>query len=368
MADDSFFDTPTAASVKKHRIVSKYFGGWANIVLPAALKRERAIRYVDLFSGPGRYRDGTPSTPLLILQHAIDTPALHSTLHTEFNDENPQTVAALKSAVAALPGIERLKHRPVFCNRKIERDIIPQLAAATLPTLYFADPWGYAGISIDLIKAALTKWGSDILLFFNYNRINMNLGNELMTEPVNEFFTHQRAAALRGRVAWLRPAEREQEVLNAMRAAIKELGAKTELFTYRSDTGSRPTHHLLCVSRDKLGIALFKETSAKESSRIDDHIPSGDHNPSADQGQCLLFSPLDTLGEELVTTFAGQQLTFDQLYHEHHNGTRYIRKSYQQAVLRLEGGGTIKVETPPNTKRRPGTLPTNARISFPKVS
>ena len=65
MADASFFDAPTEASLKKHRIVSKYFGGWANIILPETLPKEGKIMYVDLFCGPGRYLDGTPSTPLL---------------------------------------------------------------------------------------------------------------------------------------------------------------------------------------------------------------------------------------------------------------------------------------------------------------
>jgi three-Cys-motif partner protein len=73
MADASFFDAPTEASLKKHRIVSKYFGGWANIILPETLRKEGKIMYVDLFCGPGRYLDGTPSTPLLILDHVVKT-------------------------------------------------------------------------------------------------------------------------------------------------------------------------------------------------------------------------------------------------------------------------------------------------------
>jgi three-Cys-motif partner protein len=78
MADESFFDEPTEASVKKHRIVSKYFGGWANIILPQTLTREGKIMYVDLFCGPGRYKDGTVSTPLLVLDHVINSSKLRS--------------------------------------------------------------------------------------------------------------------------------------------------------------------------------------------------------------------------------------------------------------------------------------------------
>src|SRR5260370_16584195 len=60
MADATFFDAPTAASLKKHRIVSKYFGGWANIVLPNALKREGKIIHLNLYSVPCHYPHRTP--------------------------------------------------------------------------------------------------------------------------------------------------------------------------------------------------------------------------------------------------------------------------------------------------------------------
>ena len=44
--------------------------------------------YVSLFCGPGMYTDGTRSTPLLILDHTIATPALRETVQLVFNDEN----------------------------------------------------------------------------------------------------------------------------------------------------------------------------------------------------------------------------------------------------------------------------------------
>lgn len=73
MADASFFDVPTEASLKKHRIVSKYYGGWGNIVLPKARAREGKLMYVSLFCGPGKYKDGTRSTPLLILASSAES-------------------------------------------------------------------------------------------------------------------------------------------------------------------------------------------------------------------------------------------------------------------------------------------------------
>ena len=64
----SFFSKQTEASRLKAEIVSKYFSAWANVI---ASKGRPRIGYLDLFSGPGRYDDGNPSTPLFILENAV---------------------------------------------------------------------------------------------------------------------------------------------------------------------------------------------------------------------------------------------------------------------------------------------------------
>lgn len=323
--------------------------------------------YVDLFCGPGRYRDGTPSTPLLILDHVVKTETLQDVTQLFFNDENPEFIETLEKEVAEFPGIEKLKHCPVFRTKTIGREIIPSIERVKVPTLFFADPWGYAGISIDLIEASIAHWGSDFLFFFNYNRINMNLGREAMNEPINEFFRAERAEELRRTVANLRPAEREEAILKSMQDAIKNLGAKVGKFTYRSKTGSRSSHHLLGVSRHKFGMALFKEISAKESTTFDGEVPSLEHDPSANPFQPGLFSGLDPLEEDLVATYAGKVLTPDEIYHEHHNGRPYIRNNYKQALLHLEETGAVSIDPPRANRPQPEKFPQDARVTFAKI-
>jgi three-Cys-motif partner protein len=74
MATDDFFDEPKEHSKVKATIVSKYFKAWAGVMIATLrrFERQEKIAYTDLFSGPGRYEDGTPSTPLEILQFAIE--------------------------------------------------------------------------------------------------------------------------------------------------------------------------------------------------------------------------------------------------------------------------------------------------------
>ena len=64
----------------KAKIVKDCF--WARArVISASLNKYghgEKIAYIDLFSGPGRYKDGTKSTPLLILEAASADPDISS--------------------------------------------------------------------------------------------------------------------------------------------------------------------------------------------------------------------------------------------------------------------------------------------------
>ena len=73
-ADDEFFDEMTEQSRVKVEIVKNYFLAWANVILHSVREVGGKLGYMDLFSGPGLYEDGTKSTPILILEEAINNP------------------------------------------------------------------------------------------------------------------------------------------------------------------------------------------------------------------------------------------------------------------------------------------------------
>ena len=75
-----FFDERSDQSEVKARIVQKYFYAWANVIMPTAKRSGNRIAYIDLYAGPGRYKDGSASTPLLVLQHAIEHPKMSQML------------------------------------------------------------------------------------------------------------------------------------------------------------------------------------------------------------------------------------------------------------------------------------------------
>ncbi len=112
MKNEQFFDEAREQSLVKATIVSKYFWAWAKVIIPTAKRAGSKIAYIDLFAGPGRYKDGTESTPLLILEKAIEDKDMRQMLVTIFNDVDANNTHSLETAINALPGIDSLKYKP----------------------------------------------------------------------------------------------------------------------------------------------------------------------------------------------------------------------------------------------------------------
>src|SRR5208282_1273236 len=106
---EDFFEESTEQSRIKAEIVRDYFWAWAKIILK---KQRGRIAYIDLFAGPGKYKDGTKSTPLLVLETAVADPDMRERLVTTFNDADRENVRSLRTEIAGLPGIETLKYQP----------------------------------------------------------------------------------------------------------------------------------------------------------------------------------------------------------------------------------------------------------------
>ena len=311
---NQFFDETTEQSTIKAKIVSDYFWAWAKVIIPMAKKSSRnRIAYIDLFAGPGRYEDGTKSTPLLVLEKAIQDPDMCEMLVTIFNDKNEDYSYSLQQAINAVPGIEKLKYRPTVRNYEVGNEIVAIFSQMRLvPILFFVDPWGYKGLTLQLINSVLKDWGCDAIIFFNYNRINMGLSNLAVEERMNALFTEKRAASLRYRLRTLSPSERELAIVEEIANALMELGAKYVLpFCFKNEYGTRTSHHLIFATKNFRGYDIMKDIMARQSSVADQGVPSFTYSP-ADSRFPLLFEltqPLDDLESMLLKDFAGRSLS-----------------------------------------------------------
>ena len=352
----SFFDEQQEQSQVKAEIVAKYFNAWTEVMLANGKKGlgiDR-IAYVDLFAGPGRYKDGAKSTPLLVLERAIERPTLAARLVTVFNDKAPENVNSLKAAIADMPGLERLKFPPVIdCSEVGEsaREMFNKIKMC--PTFSFIDPFGYKGLSRGIIQSVIKDWGCDSVFFFNYVAINRGINNDSVRDHMDALFGRSRIDRMRSFLVGKASDEREAWILEELAQALKELGARYILpFRFRRPDGSRTSHALIFVTKNIRGYEIMKDIMARASSTADQGVPSFEYSP-ADERCPLLFSlnrPLESLAADLLDRFRGRQLTMEEIYAEHNVGTRFIAANYKRVLTELEASGAIAAD-PPAEKR-----------------
>jgi len=366
---DGFFEESKEQSLVKSAIVSKYFWAWAKVIMSQVKRGGKKIAYIDLFAGPGRYTDGTKSTPLLVLEQAINDPDMCQMLVTLFNDKDEDSSSSLERAIQELPGVERLKYKPTVMNKEVGTEMVKLFEQMKLvPTLFFVDPWGYKGLSLQLVNAVVKDWACECIFFFNYNRINMGLNNEFVEEHMNALFGQERADALRSKLETLSAADRELMIVEELCKALNPTNDRFVLpFRFRDERGTRTSHHLIFVSKHFLGYHIMKGVMARESSKQEQGVATFEYSP-ADKKYRLLFEmsrPLDDLESMLLNDCAGESLTFKELYETHSVNKPYIDSNYKQALVKLEKAGKITAEKP-GKKRRSGTFADDVVITFPK--
>jgi len=282
--NNGFFQEQREQSQIKARIVAKYFSAWANVILNTQ-KRIRTMpqkmAYIDLFAGPGRYDDQSKSTPLLVLETIIANSDLSERMITLFNDRDKANIESLKKAITQLEGVEKLKYSPTFYNEEVGDEIVKLFRCEeNIPTFFFVDPWGYKGLSLELISSIIRNWGCDCVFFFNYNRVNMGVNNEAVKPHMTSLFGEERLSALQDECKRVKAGERETVVVQALCDALKNNGSKFVLpFRFRNEQGNRTSHHLIFISKHFRGYEIMKEIMHKESTDCIDGVASFEYNP-----------------------------------------------------------------------------------------
>jgi len=366
---DTFFVESAEHSKLKTTIATKYFFTWARIIMRT--ERSPRIGYVDLYAGPGRFVDGTKSTPLLILERTIRDPRMREKLVTYFNDGKPAHANSLEASINALPGLGTLTYAPKIDKHQVGPRTVAAFEKPHIPTFAFIDPYGYKGLSLGLVNAIIKDWACECLFFFNYNRINPGINNSSVTRHMEALFGVERLAALRGKVRDVTPAQRERLVMEALTEALQELGGKYVVyFRFKMEDIDRTSHYLVFVSKKFLGYKIMRDVMGEESSSSVQGVPSFEYDPHVQSiFEFAQDKPLDDLMDSLAVDLAGRVLTVESVPEVHTPKRPYLSKNYREALLRLEAADRLKMD-PPAKDRRPykegRSLPKKVRVMFPR--
>ena len=243
---ERIFEERQEQSEAKDRIVTKYFSAWACVIMPSAQRNGGKITYIDLYAGPGRYKDSAASTPLLVLQTAIDHPQMSHMLVSYFNDVENNNIKTLEQEIPKLPSIETLKYSPIIRCGEIDDEAEQYFSQTQLISAFsFVDSFGYKGLSLKIVKGVINDWGCDCVFFFNYNRINAGITNDNVSRHIDALFCKARANKLRRTLPGRPPQFREAAILEALAHEIKDLGGQYVLpFTFKNSSGTLTSNPL----------------------------------------------------------------------------------------------------------------------------
>jgi three-Cys-motif partner protein len=367
-----FFEDQKAQSRVKSTIIVKYFKAWGSIMARQVqdVKNPR-LAYIDLFCGPGKYEDGAVSTPLLILEHVIATPDLQDKVIAVFNDAEAARTAELDKNVRALPGIETLKHEPQIRTGEVDDALVAEFASIDMvPAFSFIDPFGYKGVTLELLEALMKGWGSDMVLFFPFDRINAALTNPKVTKHVDALFGEERANRLRELTSGMHPENREALIIEEFAEALRERGYSYIIpYVFEYEQRDRTSHYLIFVTKHPLGYGIMKNIMYKASEDKSQGIARFGYVRSESKNKTpllnLLNRPLDDLCEELLDLFASRTLTMEAIHREHQKAlgiNPFVEKNYKDALNLLDAAKKITTTKP---QRRKGTFADDIVVTFP---
>lgn len=358
-----FFKESREASIIKGRIVAKYFPSWARII---SNNTNQDIAYIDLFCGPGKYEDGTKSTPLLVLEEAITNDSIRGRLISIFTDKEDEYVENLNEEISKIHGIDKLRHKPFIKRIEVGEQIVEILKNSKLiPSFVFLDPCGYKGLSLELINSILKDWGCETLFFFNYNRINAGIHNDRVEDHIDKIFGRERAEKLRKYLSNIGSTyRREKAILMALIEALtEEYGKYVQHFCVKDKDKARTSHYLIFVTKNFTGFDIMREIMASQSSYFIEEVPSFEYNLRDERD--LFTYPIKELKEGLLNDFKGKTLKVKDIYKEHCVGKNYIRRNYKKALRELYDSNKIKAYSDKKKAPRQDTMGDEINIEFP---
>ena len=346
----------------KHDILRRYLGAW----FPILGSTHGRVLYVDGFSGPGRYRDGEPGSPLIALDVArtlnLEKPFAGELLFL-FTDERQDRVGHLES---------ELEHLDLPASFEVRAEVgrFDEIFAPVLdgleakgqrlaPAFVFIDPFGFSGVPFSLVARILQNPRCEVFITF-------------MVNAVQRFIEHP-VESIRDEIVGLFGTELVLEVVSGTGNRIEALRSfyqqrlELEAEFVRSfeirDTPGRVLYHLFFASNHRLGHAKMKdamwEVDRTGGLRFVD-------NTDVDQLVLLDEDPAEKLVKVLSAVFAGDKALGHGVRRYVMDKTAFVNKHATKALQLLEARGAIRVADTKKWggKRRKGSFPDDAVITF----
>ena len=359
MKEQNFFEKQTLSSKVKANIVSEYFPKYCSIIIKKHVPEK--IGYLDLFSGPGMYEDGNPSTPILIARNCMKDEDLKNRVWMVFNDKCYSEQLKENFNKEFPEGTFKYKphfgHSTVGESQEINDFIVKNTCKGRFneqPSVLFIDPWGYKGIETNVLSQFLSYWGNELFIFINSKRINPALENDKFEEPMRCLFPNSYDKVKVDIRNKRTVSERLQFIIDNLGKEYEALLKSRVYYTafkFQEEDIETTSHFILHLSKNKRGFDLVKQiyNDFANVGTIFDGVNTYTFdvkkitNPVEE-----LFDTnsenIDALKNMLLEEYKGRTITSYDLFEEHQKNCLYSRSHYVKALRRLVEEGAVESE------------------------
>ena len=364
-----FFKEKRSASEIKSEILNEYFKAWAAIMLKGqSYKPIEKILYVDLFSGPGLYENGSPSTPIKILNSIYSSKGTFidydNHVQTFFNDKDIKIINDLIRNISNLDYYEKLKYKPIILNDSANFEMLKKAFEENIPALTFIDPLGY-GFTQEMLMFAIRNWGSDLFMLFNFNRIRAAIKNNKVEQNMVEIFGNHLPKLQEYYNKEPSPQKREMFIIETFQSIFEDKGFMTLRFKVNFPDRDQTSHYLFFISKVKLAITRAKEIMSKYSEYQEDGIPYFGANlniPPVLNPEFNVYS-INKLANSIYQNkneFEG--MSIQDIYLAHNHKTNYIKPNYKDAIKKLSDENRVKLID--NKEKETTRITYTAKVKF----
>lgn len=305
---DNFFGQQQAKSKVKTLIVTDFFKAYFSIINRSVGQEAEEIIYLDLFSGPGKFDDGAPSTPLVLLDliNGFRAEDIRKKLRIVFNDENRDFAQKLEENVGKHEVVEKLRYKPTISNKRASEIDIKMYTYKRAPIFSFIDPWGYKDVSAEHIWGLVKNIGSDCVLFFNSNRCLMDIPKESQQVHFKQIFGEQ-LTSVESLVnnSFIGQKEKTEKIVELFSKNLYDVMSKSEYsnfklfvlpFGFEADDKEKLSHHIVFITKNHKAIIEMKKVMVKHSNFVSTQLGFD----SKDQLQISLFNRSDFVEKSLL--------------------------------------------------------------------
>ena len=353
----------TEHAAVKHAIQRRYLGAWLNI-----LGSISPLVLFDGFAGRGRYNGGEPGSPLVFWQRAVEAVDRGRPRQVEIHcvEKAEANFRELSSTIAGLehPGVTIDAEHGEFADRAIAKAALLGNASLVPPVFWTADPYGFRGVPLDVVRQLMTLPRSELMITFMVRDIRRFIGEKNHEAPLIELFGGE---SWRGCLELEGEETREEKLLltysDLIRNGIADFATPFRVF---EDARRQTLYYLIHLTNEPLGMRKMKEAMVKQSSDMT-FWPVTIRAPDQIALDVAEPSPFRTLQEHLLDTYAGCTLSFEDLLNRDYPLGVWVEPQYRAAVADLEKAGRATLDRRAREiegRRRPSGIQLPDRISF----